>query len=304
MGVADHGSFSAAADALHTVQSNVSAHVARLERELRATLVDRSTGHLTEAGEAVVSRSRRIEGEIEAIVADLAALHNEVVGTARLGMIGTTARWLIPDLLHCSGTRHPDLRLEISEGTSVNLTNALLAGLLDVMVGPAPIVDADLTFLPLFEEDLMLVVPDGDRLADNEEIGFKEIADVPMLLPLPGTSFRAEIDTAAASAGVTLKARAEIDGTRLMASLTFDGHGPSVLPATAVPGYLRPLWRLVRLEGLPRRRVGVVRRRRGLPSAPARAVSELIVELTSTDEALPLGLHTVAWSSRKAQGRC
>ena len=47
LAVADRGSFSAAARALHTVQSNVSTHVARLEKELGATLIDRATGTLT-----------------------------------------------------------------------------------------------------------------------------------------------------------------------------------------------------------------------------------------------------------------
>ena len=40
--VAEHGSFSSASDHLGTVQSNISAHVARLERELGSTLVDRA----------------------------------------------------------------------------------------------------------------------------------------------------------------------------------------------------------------------------------------------------------------------
>ena len=66
--VADHRSFSAAARALHTVQSNVSTHIARLERELGATLVDRSNGQLTEAGELVVARARRIQAELDALV--------------------------------------------------------------------------------------------------------------------------------------------------------------------------------------------------------------------------------------------
>ena len=48
--VAETGSFSAAARSLHTVQSNVSTHVARLERELGVTLVDRASGTLTEEG--------------------------------------------------------------------------------------------------------------------------------------------------------------------------------------------------------------------------------------------------------------
>ena len=51
LAVADTGSFSAAARSLHTVQSNVSTHVARLERELDAILVDRATGSLTEEGD-------------------------------------------------------------------------------------------------------------------------------------------------------------------------------------------------------------------------------------------------------------
>ena len=53
LGIADTGSFSAAAASIGTVQSNVSAHVARLERELDVQLVDRASGRLTEEGEVV-----------------------------------------------------------------------------------------------------------------------------------------------------------------------------------------------------------------------------------------------------------
>src|SRR3990170_1091440 len=97
--VAEPGTFSAAADALHTVQSNVSTHVARLERELGTTLVDRAGGRLTEEGELVVARALRIQAELEALAADVASLRQDVAGTSRLGVIGTTARWLVPALL-------------------------------------------------------------------------------------------------------------------------------------------------------------------------------------------------------------
>ena len=99
LAVADTGSFSAAARALHTVQSNVSTHVARLERELDATLVDRASGTLTEEGEVVAARARIVARELDALVSDLAALHADVVGRVRLGVIGTTARWLVPPLV-------------------------------------------------------------------------------------------------------------------------------------------------------------------------------------------------------------
>src|SRR5579862_5193199 len=91
--IAEHGSFSAAADALSTVQSNVSTHVKKLERELGNQLVDRSTGEL------VVARARRVIRELDAMTSDVTALSHEVIGTVRLGAIGTAARWLVPQLL-------------------------------------------------------------------------------------------------------------------------------------------------------------------------------------------------------------
>ena len=65
--VADHGSFSSAARSLHTVQSNVSNHVAKLEKELGTVLLDRRTMQPTPEGLAVIDRARRIRSEIKAI---------------------------------------------------------------------------------------------------------------------------------------------------------------------------------------------------------------------------------------------
>src|SRR5271170_4162055 len=98
IGIAECGSFSAAAESIGTVQSNISAHVARLERELDATLVDRATGQLTDEGEVVVARARRMMAELDAMAADVVALRQEVAGKVRAGVIGTTGRWLVPRL--------------------------------------------------------------------------------------------------------------------------------------------------------------------------------------------------------------
>ena len=72
--IADNGTFSAAAKALFTVQSNVSAHIARLEKELGINLIDRATGQITDEGNLVVERGRRILREFDDISADIAAL--------------------------------------------------------------------------------------------------------------------------------------------------------------------------------------------------------------------------------------
>jgi DNA-binding transcriptional LysR family regulator len=302
--VAEHGSFSSAADHLGTVQSNISAHVARLERELGTTLVDRSAGRLTADGEIVVARAYRVQGELDALVADVGALREAVAGNVRVGILGTTARWLVPMLLADLAASHPRLHLVVADGTTLGLEPQLAAGRFDLAVLTFPVPGRDLVSEPLFEEDIVLVVPvDEDPLSGAERIDITDLERFELLLPAPGTPFRGEIDAAVKPAGVRLRPRVELDGVRLLASLTFEGYGPAVLPATAVPPHLRPRFRLVAVDGLLPRRVGIAQRSRGLPSAPARAVLDTLRVLMATPDRLPPGVHPVLGDQRtRAEG--
>jgi DNA-binding transcriptional LysR family regulator len=298
MGIADTGSFSAAAEAIGTVQSNVSAHVARLERELEVTLVDRSTGRLTQEGEVAVARARRIMAEVDAMISDIGAMRHDVSGIVRVGMIGTTGRWLVPRLVAELKDRYPRIEVTVAEGTSNTLEPRLVSGRLDLAVVTMPVPTDELSASPLFEEDLVLVVPVDHLLAgglsNGSPISVQALAELELLLPLPGTALRDEIDAAVAPAGVLLRPSIELDGVRMIASLTFDGHGPAILPAAAVPAHLRDQFALLPLEGFPRRRVGVALRSRGMPSAPTRALIDLLYEVIANPDSLPRGVHPAA----------
>ncbi len=289
--VAEAGTFSAAASRLHTVQSNVSAHVARLERELGATLVDRAGGRLTGEGEAVVARARRIQAELDALVADVSSVRDEVAGNVRLGVIGTTGRWLLPPLLDAVASRYPRVQVAVLEGNTTSLVPQLVAGAVDLAVVNLPIDDPDTTVEVLFEEDLLLVAPAAHVLAGRRELTLDELAEHRLLLPPPGTSIRVELDRAAAAAGLSLQAQAELDGLRLIASLAFEGYGAAVLPATAVPNRADGAWRSVAITGVGRRRVGMARRRRGLPSAPALALHDAIGDVVDSQVTAQAGVH-------------
>ena len=290
--ISDHGTFSAAAEHLGTVQSNVSAHVARLEKELATPLIDRSDGQLTEEGAVVVARARRILSELDALVADVAACKDAVSGTVRVGMIGTTGRWLVPRLMTAVPARHPDLRLVVVEGTTTGLEPQLASGQLDLAVLHLPVAGRDLVSRLLFEEDLMVVVPAGHPLAAaDRELTLVDLARTELLLPLPGTALRTELDAVTRPFGITLRPAAEIDGLRLIASLAFEGVGPAVLPATAIPAFLRDRITALPVAGLPRRRVGVAQRSRGLPSAPTRALFDLLRTVVGQAGGRPPGIH-------------
>jgi DNA-binding transcriptional LysR family regulator len=291
VGIADTGSFSAAAHTIGTVQSNVSAHVARLERELEVQLVDRSSGALTEEGDVVVRRARRVMSELDALVADVTALRTEVVGTVRLGMIGTTGRWLVPQLFDLLRVRHPHIHLNVAEGSSAQLELQLASDLLDLAVVTFPLSGDEVMVAELFQEDLMLVVPRDHPLGKMTSLPIGRLADMELLLPPRGTALRAEIDSAVVPARVTLHPAMEIDGVRTIASLVFDGYGPAVLPATAVPGHLRERFVGIPVDGLPRRHVGVAQRRRGLPSAPVRAVIDVLGLVVNDSLSMPEGIH-------------
>ncbi|MDQ6838953.1 MAG: LysR family transcriptional regulator [Actinomycetota bacterium] len=288
--IADQGSFSAAAAALHTVQSNVSSHVARLEGELGVQLVDRQGGLLTEEGAAVVERARRIAAELDAAVSDVAAMRSEVAGPVSLGMIGTTAQWLGPLLVDGLAEHHPRVLVVIADGTSATLEPRLVSGALDMTVVNLPRTSPDLSERALFDEDLLMVVPFDDPLAGRDRITMGDLDGRHLLLPASGTAFRDEIDGAARAAGVTLVAKAEIDGVRLMASLCFRGYGPAILPATGTTE-VGGNFATIRVDGLPPRRVGVMVRRRGRPSAPARALLDVLDAVIVTNLSGQYGLH-------------
>jgi LysR family hydrogen peroxide-inducible transcriptional activator len=298
IGVAETGSFSAAARAMHTVQSNVSTHIARLERELGVTLVDRTSGSLTPEGEVAVRRARHIQVELDALTSDIAALRDEVTGLVRIGCIGTVGRWLVPLVLERVTSQHPKIQVVVVDATTTSLVPQLLSDNLDLAVVNLPVAGADLAVDALFDETRIVVAPHGHPLAGRGEIELSELADHELLLEPKGTSFRDELDAEVGSVGLTLKAKAEVDGLRLIATLAFQGFGAAIIPATAAPPWLQGSWDRVTVHGLARRSVGLARRRRGLLSAPARALREAVRESVRLDGGEMDGVHPVLDGAR------
>lgn len=287
--VADEGSFSAAARSLHTVQSNVSTHIARLERELGAVLVDRTRGSLTDEGEVVVERARRVRRELDALRADVASMLHQVAGQVRLGCIGTVSRWLVPRLFRMVAERFPDVDVIVVDATTTSLLPQLAAESLDLAVVNLPIDDPELDTEKLLDEDRVLLVPGDHPLAASERIDLLALARHPLLLEPQGTPFRDELDREAARAGVALVAQAEVDGIRLLTNLAFEGFGPAIVPATAAPPWTAATCRRLPVDGLAPRSVGLARHRRARLSAAARAVRDAIHELV--EDADQAGLH-------------
>jgi len=272
--VVDNGSFSAAAKSLHTVQSNISTHISRLEKELSVSLIDRRTGVLTEEGELVVERARRVQTELESIALDVEALHSEVAGIVRLGVIGTTGRWVSPILLESMTQRYPRVKIQITDAVTSNLLPLVVQGRVDGAIVNLPISHPDIELEPLFEEEPVLVAPNGHPLSKYDSLTPEILAEFPLLLNPKGVPFRDSLDKDLAKHGVKLTPKAEVDGMRLLASLAIDGFGAAVLPATAAQGSGK--WKRIPLEGFTRRIVGLATNKRVPLSATTRVVRDVL----------------------------
>lgn len=280
---------------MYTVQSNVSGHIARLERELGVTLVDRQRGGLTDDGVLVVDRARRVLHDIDDISAEMASRGDAVRGDSRIGIIGTTARWLLPQLLTQTVRLHPGVHVTVHEGNTTNLIPRLVAQQIDATLVHLPVDDPELLVEPLFAEDLLLLAHTKHPLADgDDEISLAELANVPLMLPPLGTALRRVIDRAANNAGIEMLAQVEIDGVRLLTSLAFEGFGAAIVPATAIPRWLKGDFKRIAVPELPRRVVGWVQRRRPTPGAPTRAVLGVLREVVAHQGAKQPGVHVGA----------
>ena len=124
LAIAEEGSFTAAADALgdRAVERVRPGAPARgRARRAAARAQPRAAPSPPSSASLVLDRARRVQRELEAMRADLALLQGLDAGYARLGVVGTASRWLVPALVADLRERAPGVRLRVNEGASERL---------------------------------------------------------------------------------------------------------------------------------------------------------------------------------------
>ena len=205
-------------------------------------------------------------------------------------MIGSAGRWIVPLLLEAQRATYPHIALRITEGTNSVIEPQLVNGQLDIAVLAWPVLAPELTEIDLFSENLVLIVDRQHPLAQQTSVTFATLANYELLLPFPGTPIRREIDDSAHAQGIELRPVIELDGLRTIASMTFDGHGPSILPATMLSAHLQERFVAVPIEHIAQRRVSLVSRRFGFPAAPVRAIHALLIDVVKSAVNAPAGV--------------
>jgi DNA-binding transcriptional LysR family regulator len=135
--VARHGSVTAAAKELHYSQPSVSHHLARLEAESGAQLLQRvGRGvRLTPAGQLLADRAAEIIGRIDAAGAELSAHVGLSAGRVRLAGFSSAIGSLVPRAVAALTARHPELQITLTDTHPPEALELLRAGKIDVAIG-------------------------------------------------------------------------------------------------------------------------------------------------------------------------
>jgi len=280
LAVIDHGSFSAAAEALFTVQSNVSTHVARLEAELDAKLLDRRSRTLTPAGIAVEQRGREALRQLASITDELASLEDRIIGNIACGTTPSIGLWVLPQTLADSMRELPEVTISIVEAQSDALVQQVIAGELDIALTTES-ANPNLTLRPLFDEDIVAVFANDHPLAQRPTTSIADLVATKMLLPLPENPLYRHIADSFRSAGHAEPSGLEIGSSALVSAMAAVGVGVALVPATAAAD-ANPQAIRRRVHGLAPRQVALTTRS-GRPPSPATAAMAKILTRTCRD---------------------
>ncbi len=271
--VADRRHFTRAAADLHIAQPALSQQVRRLEAELGLELFRRTSRSvaLTQAGELILPRARRILAEVDGIAADLGALRGVVSGQVAIGSMQSLGPFDLPGLMAAFHRDHPGVDLLLREATTRRMRAMLAADELDLAVLTLSEEPPGLESRLIYEEDLVLALRPGHPLAARRRVSPARLPAEPWVFFAPGSGLRTLTEQVLEAAGITPRARFESNELTRVRALVSAGLGVAIMPRSDTEGPGPPVATVGIGPPAPRRRVGLAWRagRRRPPAAEA-----------------------------------
>lgn len=233
MDVVDTGSFVAAAERQFTVQSNVTAHIKKLEEELGAKLFHRKGGaRPTTAGRAVVDYAKRMLRDHDDILG-LFKGEESAPSQLRIGAMETTTAVRLPPILADFHRRFPKVDMTVETGPTAHLLAELIESNVDGIFVAGNPEHSRIRAFKAFTERLVLVgpkplaqLPSSEQFLETTFLAFRQ-----------GCSYRQRIELLLSSNGVSATRIFEFGSIDGILGCVAAGMGYTVLPLSTVEAH-------------------------------------------------------------------
>jgi len=273
--VAQRGTLTAAAKALYLTPPSVSHHIAALEQETGVKLLERvgRRVRLTPAALRLVKSSEDVFAAMERAEAELALARDEVVGEVTIASFMSALRAIVIPALSGLAASYPSLDVRVVDVDQPESVNQLRSGQVDIALGldftmDPMLYETDLDYEPLLSEPIYLALPTSHPRADGP-VAIGDLSAERWIAPADNPCRQAVLQSAAycgftPEVGVVSSSHYEV----ILAAVAA-GLGVTLLPATALAGYVEPGVAVHPLTDVPLRRRIFAMMREGSRSSPA-----------------------------------
>jgi len=269
--VAERGSFSRAASELHLSQTALTRRIQKLETYLSLQLLNRTTRRvdLTAVGREFLPQARTLVQEMTGAVERLKDMSRHGRGQLVLACIPSMTSHVLPGLIRHYAEQHPGNQIRLHDGSSTEVSQAVLAGRADLGIAVQGDKHPDLLEQVLFADPLVFLCRSPHPLEHATSVRWADMRDTELIGVSGFMATRIFMDYQLAKHGIRLHSSYEVQHHATAINLVAAGVAGAILPSSTFKEGDRPGVRKIALvQPVVRRKVVLVRRRdNALPPA-------------------------------------
>ena len=277
--VYDLHSFSKAAERCFVSQPTLSGQLKKLEGELGAPLMERSTRKVlfTQLGEKVVREARAILSTVDHIKQLAKQTDDPMAGDFHIGLIPTIGPFLLPKIIGSLNAHYPQMNVFLHELRTEVLIDKLLKGELDVAILAKLDWDHPVVELPLYSEELMLAIADNDSIALTQNtVSRTVLKQRPVLMLEDGHCLRDQSLAVCFAEGAKEDKRFQATSMNTLLHMVATGAGLTLIPKLAISANVAGVSYLSFKDPVPQREVIMLTRKNYARSEAVIKLAELV----------------------------
>lgn len=233
--IAETGSVTRASNCLHLTQSALSHQLRDAEEQLGVPLFERKNRKmtLTAAGERLLESARTVLAELESVQKEIQKRGGAGQGLIRLSTQCYTVYHWLPERLKLFQRNFPGVEFQLVVEATDNPFEALLDGKLDLAIVCSPIRNRKIRYTPLFEDEMVVIVSPGHRMADKKYAEPKDFAGEAVFI-YPPKEESTLLNEILAPVGVWPRSIQEVTLTEAIIEMVRGGLGVALLAKWAV----------------------------------------------------------------------